>query len=168
MDSQLFNGAKSGYTLKVPTNWNTYESEYTTLKGGKISRVLLTQITDLVSRPTKYFLMSVGTPEAIFGVNNKVIQRVNNDQLVDFYIDQMVNSSVDYRVANTRTVGSGADKIYVIDASYAVPGNRFITKVYFQFKNGKTYLWSLTYRDSFANYAPTLQSVADSVQIRAL
>ena len=165
-DTSLYSNGKYGYMLTVPLNWNKYESEYTSLSGGSVNRLFLTQQTDLVSRPTKFFVMYVGTPESIFGLNKKVVQRVSRDQLVDFYIDQAVNSSVDFRIVKTYTKGEGDSKVYVIEANAAEPGFRALSTSYIQFKNDKVYIWISSYLDSFAVYAPTLQSVVNSVQIR--
>jgi hypothetical protein len=160
-----YNNNANGYVVFVPANWNKIESEYTALKGGTVNRVILIQTTDIVSRPTKYFLMLSGKPGSIFGLSDSVVQRVTQDQLVNFYIDQYENSSIDYQVSKTYTTGTGENKVYVIEASEAAPGYRAFSVTHIQFKKGKVYVWYMWYLSTFSTYAPLLQKISDSVQI---
>src|SRR5262249_37951024 len=137
MSDNGYSSPQYGFVLKIPPGWNKYEKEITTLTGGTVDRLFVTQTTDLVSRPTKSFFMFVGAPEAIFGVSKTVAQKVSHDELVDFYIDQEVNSSIDFVVTKTYTKGTGPEKVYVIEANYAVPGYRAFNKTYVEFKNDK-------------------------------
>jgi hypothetical protein len=161
----VYNGAKYNYVVNIPPNWNSYDTEFTALKGGTVHRLLLTQYTDLVSRPIKYFTMQVGSPSSVFGVNKKVVENVTKEQLVDFYIDQLNNSSIDLIVTKTYTKDDGGNKVYTMEGSYAVPGYRSMIKIYFEFKNDRVYIWQYSYLDAFPNFAPTLQQTADSVKI---
>ena len=153
------------FSVNVPQGWDKYEISHTSFRGGKVTETYVTQTTDLVSRTTKYFLMDIGTAPAIFGLRDSVVRRLSHEQLVDFLIDQMNDSLIDYKVTKTYTSGEGVEKLYVIEANSAVPGFRQLTKTYIRFKQDRVFFWQVVYLDAFASYASTLQSIADSVTI---
>lgn len=159
---QTYN-SRNGFTVVQPQGWNIFTQEFTAMKGGKVETVFITQTTDLVSRTTKYFSMVSGSPDSVFGLNKKVVDRLSRDEMVDFIIDQETNLNIDYKVTKTSTKGEGENKVYMIEANYAVPGYRAFRSERIQFKNGKAYWWSTMYLGPFANYATTLQGISDSV-----
>ena len=77
----------------------------------------------------------------------------------------MINSSVDFRVTDLSTKGTGDDAIRIVKANYAVPGFRAYSTFYFRFKGDLAYVWSTTYLDAFPQYSVILDSISNSVQI---
>jgi hypothetical protein len=152
----------NGYVVYAPVGWKIYTKQFSAFRG-KEEVVYVTQETDLLSRTTKYLAISSGSPEAVFGLSTKVLDRISKDELVDFYIDQETNGRVDYKVTKTSIKGTGDAKTYVIEANYAVPGYRQFENTSITFRNGKAYILSSIYLNTFSNFAPTLQTVADSI-----
>ncbi len=154
------------FTITIPKNWADIKKEYTAMKGGKVRSIYITQQSDITSRRTKYFLIEVGTPSSIFGLSNKVIEKVDKDELIDLYISQMYNGVIGYSVSKAYIKQNGAKKIYVVDGSYMEPGShRVLISDYFQFENDRVYHWSINYFSNYSQHLPTLQKIADSIII---
>lgn len=162
-----YNDSEYGFTLTIPKYWVDFEWEHSALKGGKIREVQITQQNDLTSRATKFFRMEAGSPSAIFGLSNKVIQKISKEEMVDFYISQLFNGVVAYNISKTYTKGTGDKKIYVIEGSYREYGPyKAMRNDYFQFKGEKAYHWVTSYFTMSANHAATLDAISDSIIIR--
>lgn len=167
IDTSYTNSKYKYAVTYVPKGWSYYESEYKTLKGSMEHKLLITQPGDLISRPTKAFLLYAGSPEAVFGLHSKVIQKVSREHLIDFYIDQTYNSSIDYVVTKAYTTGEGDAKTYTVEATYLLAGPyTVITTSRFRFKNDLVYHWSTHYFTTHSEYAKTLEAIAGSFQIK--
>lgn len=161
----LYNNNVYGYSVMLPSNWTPFEKKHTALKGGIVDEVLITQETDLASRPIKVFEVNAGPSESVFGLKSAVVEKLSRDELVDFYIDQLSHSLIDFRVTDTHTTGTGDGKVYAISANYAVPGFRAIATINVQFKNGRVYIWTAEYLNQFPQYATTLKAMSESMTV---
>ncbi len=155
------------YTLLVPKDWVSFERTYTTFKGEQLNSVVVTQQTDISSRRTKYFFLRVGTPGAVFGLSPKVVQKLSQEQMVDFYIDNLSEGLIGFSVLKTEVKNEPTGKKFVVEYTAIEPGPYIIRGFdSFIFKNGNVYHRSVSYFSTHATYAGTLQSIADSLQIR--
>lgn len=157
-----------GYTFRFPKNWQQVSYDFTGMKGGgKAHTDYVVRSGDMYSRTARSFMATGGSVAAVFRLNPKIVARLSEAQLADFYLAQLDDSLIDFSIHDTSTKIMNGQTVYVIHASYVVPGPFKVEQsLYISFKNGNAYIWGLNYFTAFAADAPALQSIADSFTIR--
>ncbi len=157
-----------GYSFSFPENWRQVGFKRPGYKGGGEYRIdMVIRTSDSFSRITREFDMAAGPRAAVFGLSPKVASQLTDEELADFYIDQMNNAFIDFTVLGVSKASMHGITVYEIRSQHVVPGPFTMLRTdHIAFKGANAYLWTTDYFTTFSADAPALQQIAASVDIR--
>jgi hypothetical protein len=164
----VYSNPDFGYSFTFPQNWRQVSFDRSGYKGsGKYRIDAVIRNSDSFSRITREFDMVAGPRAAVFDLNPKIASRLTDEELADFYIDQMNNEYIDFTVLGVSRNSMHGITVYEIRSQHVVPGPfTMIRSDHIAFKGGNAYRWSTDYFTTFSGDAPALKQIADSVDIR--
>ncbi len=108
----------------LPANWLYKEQAYKTIGGAEVFYLKLSDQADQGSRATKGGYVLRSTASGIFGLPSTITSRLDPREMVNFYLHQIIRSSMQGKVLSVKVIERNGEKVYSVEWSYVTSLNR--------------------------------------------
>ena len=163
-DMEYLNENKTAGILR-PKYWTVTEEKYIATNGATRRLVVLKDQAEQGSRIAKYVYLISSTPSGIFDLPVPVVTRVSQKDLVNYYIDQALRSSVGARVISASIKDRNGEKVYSVEWSRLSAGKiRYRVFDEFIFHGDTTYQVHAEYSENFPVLRERITRIVQSIR----
>lgn len=113
-----YSGFNNSITVLQPQYWVVQENSFVTIKGQNLDYISLSDQSEQGGRITRSVDILHSTPAGIFSLPVGVASRLSRGDMVNYYIDQVLRTTIGSRVINTSVHDQQGDKVFSVEWEY--------------------------------------------------